>query len=117
MKCATHDDALQGHLPLYDDTSFGLDSRQRSETSPQLLVRQSWLQTRRLLIRWRHDAQTVILALVLPSMLLVAVNLVFGKPVSTVSGTSALYGSVPMAALMGAIFGSTAAGVNLMRER
>ncbi len=53
----------------------------------------------------------------MPSMLLVAVNLVFGKPVSTVSGTSALYGSVPMAALMGAIFGSTAAGVNLMRER
>ena len=117
MKSATHDDALQGRLPLYDDTSSGLDDRQRSETSPQLLVRQSWLQTRRLLIRWRHDAQTVIEALVLPSMLLVAVNLVFGKPVSTVSGTSALYGSVPMAALMGAIFGSTAAGVNLMRER
>jgi ABC-2 type transport system permease protein len=81
MKSATQEDALQGRLDLYDDTSSGLDGKQQSETSPQLLVRQSWLQTRGLLIRWRHDAQTVIEALVLPSMLLVAVNLVFGKPV------------------------------------
>ena len=46
-------------------------------------------------------------------MFLLAIDLVFGKPISTVSGHSALYGSVPMAALVGAVFGSTAAGILL----
>jgi ABC-2 type transport system permease protein len=80
-------------------------------------VRQIWVQTQRLLIRWAHDPQSVIQALILPCMFLIAIDLVFGKPISAATGHSALYGSVPMAALVGAIFGSTAGGVLLMRER
>ena len=95
--------------PLIDQT--------RAESSPRLLVLHTWVQTQRLLIRWGHDVQTVIQALILPSTFLVSINLVFGKPVSAVSGHSALYGSVPMAALVGAVFGSTASGICLMRER
>ena len=53
MKSTRHDDALQGRLPLYDDSNSGLDSRQ-SETSPQLLFGQSWLQTR----RFTHSVET-----------------------------------------------------------
>jgi ABC-2 type transport system permease protein len=81
------------------------------------LVQHTWLQTQRLLIRWCHDVQTLVLALVLPCIFLVAINQVFGKPVSWVSGHSALYGMVPMAALVGAVFGSAASGISLMRER
>ena len=81
------------------------------------LVLQTWVQTQRLLIRWAHDAQSVIQALILPCMFLFAIDFVFGKPISAASGQSALYGSVPMAALVGAVFGSTAGGILLMRER
>jgi ABC-2 type transport system permease protein len=88
-----------------------------SDESPTLLFPVVWVLTQRLLVRWCQDIQTVIQALILPSMFLISMNLVFGKPVSAVSGHSALYGTVPMAALVGAIFGSTASAVSLMRER
>jgi ABC-2 type transport system permease protein len=101
---------------LYGDANL-IPSQRDSEDSPRLLFLHTWVQTQRLLVRWRHDVQTVIQALILPPMFLVSMNLVFGKPVSAVSGHSALYGSVPMAALVGAIFGSTASGICLMRER
>jgi ABC-2 type transport system permease protein len=81
------------------------------------LAGQIWVQTQRLLIRWAHDPQSVIQALILPCMFLIAIDLVFGKPISAATDQSALYGSVPMAALVGAVFGSTAGGVLLMRER
>jgi ABC-2 type transport system permease protein len=116
MNPAVHGDACPGRVPLYDYVHPRLD-RTDSESSPRLLFLHTWVQTQRLLTRWRHDIQTVIQALILPPMFLVAINLVFGKPVSSVSGHSALYGSVPMAALIGAIFGSTAGGICLMRER
>jgi ABC-2 type transport system permease protein len=87
------------------------------ERSLRMLFRHSWIFTQRLLIRWSRDVQTVVQALVLPPMFLASMNLVFGKLVSAVGGHSALYGSVPMAALVGAVFGSTAGAVSLMHER
>ncbi len=78
---------------------------------------ETWVQWHRLLIAWRHDPRTVIEALLLPVMFLLAVDLVFGRPVTAVSGHDALYGTVPMTALVGAVFGSSAAGIALMRER
>ncbi|HZL73911.1 MAG TPA: ABC transporter permease, partial [Propionibacteriaceae bacterium] len=81
------------------------------------LTSQTWVQTQRLLVRWARDPQTVIEALMLPVGFLVALDLVFGQPVSSVSGHSALYGTVPLAVLIGASFGASAAGVGLMRER
>lgn len=103
-------------VPLFDDARTYLD-RTQSENSPRLLILHTWIQTQRLLIRWSHDIQTLLQALILPPMFLASINLVFGKLVSTVSGHSALYGSVPMAALVGAVFGSTASGICLMHER
>lgn len=81
------------------------------------LANHTWVQTERLLTRWAHDPQTVIEALLLPVGFLLALDLVFGQPVSAVSGHSALHGTVPLAVLIGATFGASAAGVGLMRER
>ena len=92
-------------------------ARTESESSLRSLVMHTWVQTQRLLIRWGRDLQTVIQALILPVMFLASLNLVFGRLITSVSGHSALYGSVPMAALVGAVLGSSSAGVCLMRER
>src|SRR6267378_2367729 len=116
MTSVADEAARPGRVPLYDHARPLIDQT-RAESSPRLLVLHTWVQTQRLLIRWGHDVQTVIQALILPSTFLVSINLVFGKPVSAVSGHIALYGSVPMAALVGAVFGSTASGICLMRER
>jgi ABC-2 type transport system permease protein len=78
---------------------------------------QTWIQLQRLMMGWRRDARMVLEALMLPVFFLLAVNLVFGRPVTAVTGHDALYGTVPMTALVGAVFGSSAAGIALMRER
>lgn len=116
MKSVVHEEARTGGLPLCEDARPRTHPTQ-SESSPLQLVLHTWVQTQRLVIRWGHDIQTIIQALILPPMFLVAINLVFGKAVSSVSSHSPLYGSVPMAALVGAVFGSTAGGICLMRER
>lgn len=77
----------------------------------------TWVLTRRLLIRWGRDPQTVVESLVLPVFFLLTLELVFGQTISGVGAHDALYGTVPMSALVGALFGSTAAGITLMRER
>jgi ABC-2 type transport system permease protein len=116
MNVVAQEDSLHGRVPLFDDVRTHLD-RTKSEDSLLLLVLHTWILTHRILIRWSHDVQTVVQALILPPMFLASMNLVFGKLVSAVSGHSALYGSVPMAALVGAVFGSTAGAVCLMHER
>lgn len=116
MNSVVREDAHPGRL-LSSGNANSRAGQKDSESSARLLFLHTWVQAQRLLVRWCHDIQTVIQALILPPMFLVSMNLVFGKPVSSVSGHSALYGSVPMAALVGAIFGSTASGICLMRER
>lgn len=116
MRTAAQQVLLSADRPLFEDARTHVN-RTQSENSPRLLVLHTWIQTQRLLIRWSHDIQTLLQALILPPMFLVSINLVFGRLVSAVSDHSALYGSVPMAALVGAVFGSTASGVLLMHER
>ncbi len=105
MNSAAGRHAVSRRVPLHGDAR------------PPPLVLPTWVQTQRLLVRWRRDLQTVTQALILPVMFLAALNLVFGNLISSVSGHSALYGSVPMAALVGAALGSSSAGICLMRER
>lgn len=113
MNGAAHGDL---RLPLFSDAEPD-QQRKRSEQSLSSLILNTWVLTQRLLVRWSRDIQTLVQAFVLPPMFLVSMNLVFGKLVSAVSGHSALYGSVPMAALVGAVFGSTAGAILLMHER
>jgi ABC-2 type transport system permease protein len=99
----------------HDDHRFV--TRTHSENSPRRLFLHTWVFSQRLLILWARDAATIIEALILPVALLLTMDLVLGHRISSITGHSGLYGSVPTAALIGAIFGSSAAGVRLMRER
>jgi ABC-2 type transport system permease protein len=53
----------------------------------------------------------------MPVVLLVTLNIVLGDGISQVTGHSALYGSVPLIAMVGAMSGSMVGGIGLMRER
>lgn len=87
------------------------------ENSPRRLVSQTWVLTVRLLVRWRRDHATVLESLVMPVVLLVTLNIVLGDGISQLTGQSALYGSVPLIAMVGAMSGSMVGGIGLMRER
>ena len=91
--------------------------RDAKENSPRRLVWHTWLLTARLLRRWSRDRATVLESLVMPVVLLVALNIVLGNGISQLTGHSALYGSVPLIAMVGAMSGSMVGGIGLMRER
>ena len=92
----------------------GIDS---SENSPRRLVPHTWVLTARLLRRWSRDRTTVLESLIMPVVLLVTLNIVLGDGISQVTGHSALYGSVPLVAMVAAMSGSMVGGIGLMRER
>ncbi|MBF6247479.1 ABC transporter permease, partial [Nocardia elegans] len=78
---------------------------------------QSVLHARRLLLRVARDPQIVVATVVFPAGLLMVLNAVTGRQVSAFAGASALYGTVPMVALVAAMSGSVAGAVALGRER
>jgi ABC-2 type transport system permease protein len=87
------------------------------ENSPLRLVVQVWVLAARLLVRWRRDRATVLESLIMPVVLLVTLNIILGDGISQLTGHSALYGSVPLIAMVGAMSGSMVGGIGLMRER
>ena len=91
--------------------------RDARENSPRRLVAHTWVLTARLLRRWGRDTATVVESLVMPVVLLVTLNIVLGNGISQLTGHSALYGSVPLIAMVGAMSGSMVGGIGLMRER
>ena len=78
-------------------------ARSHPENSLRILVPQTLVQTRRILVRWSRDPVTLIETLVLPIMFLLTLNIVLGQLISQTTGHSALYGTVPMNALAAAI--------------
>lgn len=91
--------------------------RQLAENSIRVLAPQTVVLSKRLLIRWGRNLPTVIETLVVPIVLLWAVNTVLGKQISNLTGHSALFGSVPMVAIVATISGSSVGAVALVRER
>ncbi len=87
------------------------------ETSAGSLVRHTLIQTERLLVRWARNPVTLLETLLIPCLLLVMLNIVVGGQIKKFTGEDALYGSVPMVALVGALSGAVASGVLLGRER
>lgn len=71
----------------------------------------------RILRRWIRDPATLSQSLAMPVVLLVALNIVLDDGVSQVTGHSALYGSVPMIAMIGAMTGAIIGAIGVMRER
>jgi ABC-2 type transport system permease protein len=88
-----------------------------SENSLRRLVPHTWALTARILRRWSRDPATVVQSLIFPAGFLVALDIVLGEGVEQVTGHSALYGSVPLVATVGATSGAIIGAVGLMRER
>lgn len=88
-----------------------------SENSPRRLIPHTWVLTARILRRWSRDRATVVESLIVPVAFLVTLNIVLGDGISQVTGHSALYGSVPLVAMVGAMSGAMVGGIGLMRER
>ncbi|GAA4471610.1 ABC transporter permease [Rhodococcus olei] len=86
------------------------------ETSRQALVTHSLLQTQRLLRRWTRDPFTMLQAIVYPALMLIMFNAVLGISVTRATGINSVYGYAPMIALVGAMFGSIASGMQLKME-
>lgn len=87
------------------------------EGSVRALLLHSGIQTKRLLTRWTRDPTTMIQALLYPALMLVMFRVVLGNSISAATGTPAIYGQVPMIALVGAMFGSIVSAVGLKAER
>lgn len=99
------------------DGSGRVPTRTSSERSLAELIRQTWVLANRILRRWSRDPTTLAETLFVPVVFLVTLNIVLGNGISQVSGHSALYGSVPLAAMVAAMSGATVGGIGLMRER
>ena len=91
--------------------------RNSAENSLRRLVPHTWVLTARLLRRWRRDRATVLESVAMPVVLLVTLNIVLEDGISQVTGHSALYGTVPLIAMVAAMSGSMVGGIGLMRER
>ncbi|WP_072813840.1 ABC transporter permease [Rhodococcus zopfii] len=87
-----------------------------AENSIRMLLPHTWLQSRRLLTRWRRDPMTVVQTLAYPVAMLVMLDVVLGRQVTAFAGHDALYGTVPMVAVMSALLGSLAGTITLRRE-
>ncbi|MET8648842.1 MULTISPECIES: ABC transporter permease [Nocardia] len=88
-----------------------------SETAPASLLRHTAIQTQRLLLRWSRNPVALLETLIIPCLLLLMLDIVIGGQIEKFVGTNALYGSVPMVAIVGALSGAVASGVMLGRER
>ena len=105
-----HPEADSG-LALLDNRARPRAHARYSENSPGVLVPQTLVQTKRLLIRWSRDLTTVIETLVVPILLLLTLDTVLGRQISTMTGHDALFGSVPMVAVVATISGSSVGAI------
>jgi ABC-2 type transport system permease protein len=103
--------ALRG----YGDVSPAV--RRDSSENPRRLLPDTWVLTNRILRRWSRDPTTLAETLIVPICFLFTLNIVLGDGISQVTGHSALYGSVPLVAMVAALSGATVGGIGVMRER
>ncbi|WNI18933.1 ABC transporter permease [Actinacidiphila sp. ITFR-21] len=78
---------------------------------------QSGLQAGRLLRRWSRSPIVFVQALVFPVCLLLVFRLVFGDTVAASSGGNSLNRFLPLATLVGTVFGGVGSGASLVLER
>ncbi|MFW0794044.1 ABC transporter permease [Gordonia sp. CPCC 205515] len=100
-----------GHLHFPDRDAF------TPETGGYALLRGTALQAERIVTRWVKDPATLLQSLLFPALMLLLFWLVLDRSVSAHSGSSSVFGMVPMLALVGAMSGASISGVGLRRER
>lgn len=88
-----------------------------AENSVRALWTHSLIQCTRLLKRWARDPSTMIQALLYPALTLLMFRIVLGNSISAATGSPSVYGTVPMIALVGAMFGSIVSAVGLKGEK
>lgn len=88
-----------------------------SENSVRRLVPNTVVLAARLLRRWRRDSATLFAAVIMPIVLLIAVDIVLGEGVTQITKHDALYGTVPLIVMVGIMGGANGSGISLMRER
>ncbi|MGV0742701.1 ABC transporter permease [Mycolicibacterium sp. XJ870] len=115
MTVADHD--TPAGTAVLCDTEFPVLDRRFGENSLRVLIPQTWIQTQRSLIRLLRDPMTFVFGLALPIFFLVVMNIVLGDAISSVTGHSALYGSVPLVTLIGAMNGASVGVVGITSER
>ncbi len=94
-----------------------VDAARYSENSLRHLNCHTHVLTQRLLVRQLRNPVAVVNALILPVAALLAVNILLGDSVTSVTGENGLYRFVPLAALMAAMSGSTGGLVGVIAER
>ena len=115
MTVIDHDARSQSTF-LHND-AFPTPRRAAGENSPQVLLRHTWIHTKRLLVRLVRDPMTFVFGIVLPICFLMVTNVVLGDSIKMVTGASALYGSVPLVTLIGAMNGASVGVLGLVTER
>jgi ABC-2 type transport system permease protein len=116
MMSIAYQDAPSGSALLDGEVRVRAGERY-SENSPRLLAPQTLVLTKRLLVRWSRDLPTVIETLLVPILLLLTFDTVLGDQISSITGHSALFSSVPMVAVVATISGSSVGAVAVIRER
>jgi ABC-2 type transport system permease protein len=89
----------------------------RAESGLATLLTQTLVLTRRLLVRMCRNPVALLFAVLMPVFFTIALDIVLGDRVSAVTGHSALYGTIPMNAVIAAINGSMVAAVGLASEQ
>jgi ABC-2 type transport system permease protein len=80
------------------------------------LAVESFLFAGRLLTHWRREPVMAIQALLYPTFLLIAYELLVGKSILKLSGRDSIYGLVPTCAIAGAMFGALTASLAIRIE-
>lgn len=80
------------------------------------LAVESLLFAGRLLTHWRREPVMAIQALLYPTFLLIAYDLLVGKSILEITGRDNIYGLVPTCAIAGAMFGALAASLAIRVE-
>jgi ABC-2 type transport system permease protein len=104
-------------VALLAERPHGGELVRQSENSPRVLAPQTLVLTKRMLLRWSRDLSTVLQTLIVPILMLVTLDTVLGQQITSISGHDALYGSVPMVAVVATISGSSVGAVGLIGER
>ena len=99
-----------------DENAFPVPDRRFDENSLRALGPHVWAQTQRLLIGLTRDPMTFVFGLALPIFFLVVMNIVLGDAIRAVTGHSALYGSVPLVTLIGAMNGAAVGILGIVNE-
>ncbi|MGE2716628.1 ABC transporter permease [Mycolicibacterium litorale] len=116
MSVADKDTTPADPVVLRED-QFPVVERRYGENSPRYLGRHAWVQTQRLLLRFLRDPMTFFFGLVFPAFMLVVLDIVLGDAIMAVTGHSALYGSVPLMTVIGAMNGASVGAVGIIGER